>query len=167
MKFARHFISPVSGAHIQCAMALLIAVCGAVFSPVHAQAASCSVFGAQQLVFSYYDPLSRTDHDNMMLLTVFCQPGVRGELVVLNVGIRSGGNDGADRRLQGTTDSLRFGLYSDPAHATLIVDETRFSFSETLINNQLFFLPVYGRIYAGQNVGAGNYMASLIVTMDY
>lgn len=167
MNIAQYFTAPVLWQQNKCRIALLVSVCCGLFISAHAQAASCSAFGAQQLVFSYYDPLSHMDHDNMMTLSVLCQPSVKGELVGVQIGISSGGNDGTDRKLQGPTDSLRFGLYSDLAHANLIVDESRFSFSETLINNQLFFLPVYGRIYAGQNVGAGNYTASLTVTINY
>ncbi len=167
MKITQYFTASVLWHKNKCRIALLVSVCCGLFISANAKAASCTAFGAQQLVFSYYNPLSPIDHDNMMTLTVFCQPSVKGELVGVQIGIRSSGNDGTDRKLQGPTDSLRFGLYSDLAHTNLIVDESRFSFSETLINNQLFFLPVYGRIYAGQNVGAGNYMASLTVTMDY
>lgn len=72
--------------------------------------------------------------------------------------------------MNGAVDRLRYNLYLDSSRTTVWGDGTggtRVYSDRAQPNNHTVTVPVFGRIYGAQDVGAGSYADSLIVTLDF
>lgn len=101
-------------------------------------------------------------------ITAACAAGTP-YTIRLNAGIGAGATLASRRmRAQGTTSTMAYSLYTDPARTALWGDGTSASaiFSNTA-NGANQQIPVYGRIPAGQTVVNGNYFDTVTVTVTF
>jgi len=95
--------------------------------------------------------------------------GAKGKWVV-DISISRGQAGSYQRHLQGPRDRLLYNVYADPQRQVVWGDGTggtRVVSEHAKPNNKEVVIPVYGRIPAGQDVRAGRYTDSLIVTIDF
>jgi spore coat protein U-like protein len=138
----------------------------------HARAAtSCSINSAG-LAFSNYETFSSSPNYSLGSVTVQCTnlgPGATdGDTVALKIG---GGAFGtvADRKMASGTSHLRYGIYSDTTYSQNWGDDMTaptLSTGPLAVNasKPLNFI-LYGRIPPLQNVRAGAYSDSLLITV--
>jgi spore coat protein U-like protein len=139
------------------AAALLLAfVIANVGSPAHA--ATCAVQSAG-LVFGAYDSLSPAPLDGVGDINVDCDVETS-----FTVGL-AGGSASNERQMKGGASGLAYNLYTD-ASRTLVwgdgVVANAVSATGTSVD-----LPVYGRIAPHQNVPAGEYVDTIVITVSY
>lgn len=135
----------------------------------------CTV-SAQPLSFGNYDSMGNTPLDAQGRVTYRCsnRAGVvngtaRGKWTV-EISL-SPGNAGSFRRhLQGPSDRLTYNVYADAQRQVIWGDGTagtRVVSEHAKPNDHEVVIPVYGRIVGAQDVRAGTYSDSLIVTIDF
>lgn len=143
--------------------------------PAHAacnplSACSCSVT-TTGVSFGSYDPLSQVDNGSTGTIRVVCTLilSLAGSFTIdLSTGA-SGSY--AQRSLKKGASTLAYNLFADSAYSQVWGNGTggstqvSQSFSALLIVDRT--LTVYGRIPAGQNVSAGAYADTIIVTVTY
>ncbi|MGB5211859.1 MAG: spore coat U domain-containing protein [Gammaproteobacteria bacterium] len=117
------------------------------------------------LAFGNYSPGSPQDLDTSADVDVTCQGG-RG-LVFITLSAGSSGNM-ENRFMLSGGNTLSYNAYLNAAR-TVIWGDGSGSTSYILRimwrpNRQVFEIPVYGRVFAGQNPASGAYSDSLVVT---
>ena len=133
-------------------------------APGFAQAA-CSV-NPTPVAFGLYSPFNVAPTDTAGTLRVSCDTVTVGYTVLLSAG--SAGSY-APRRLSGGMYTLSYNLYTDALRTVVWGDGS----GGTMIVSGAFALPgaidhtVYGRVSAGQNVGAGAYTDTITVTINF
>lgn len=133
-------------------------------APGFAQAA-CSV-NPTPVAFGLYSPFNVAPTDTAGTLRVSCDTATVGYTVLLSAG--SAGSY-ASRRLSGGGYTLSYNLYVDALRTVVWGDGS----GGTTTVSGAFALPgaidhtVYGRVSAGQNVGAGAYTDTIIVTLNF
>ena len=138
--------------------ALLLLLAGAAES-------ACSV-DSTPVAFGVYSPFSAVPADTAGTLRVTCDAVTVGYTVLLSAG---GAGSYSPRRLSGGGYALSYNLYIDPLRTTVWGDGSGGTASVT----GAFALPgatdhtVYGRVPAGQNVGAGAYADTITVTINF
>lgn len=160
--------------------ALLIAILGPAslfLAPGRARAAcaplslcSCSVT-ATSVNFGIYNPLSSVANDSTGTVRVVCTltvalPGS------FTVDLSTGGSGSyAARKLRNGTSNLLYNLYTDTTHTQVWGNGTGGSVEVSRTFSGLLAidrsLTIYGRIAAGQNVPAGTYNDTILVTVTY
>lgn len=156
------------------AMALLGAMIVAP-RPAHAacnplSACSCTVT-ATGVSFGSYDPLSQVDNGSTGTIRVFCTLILAlGGSFTIDLSTGASGSY-SQRTLTKGASTLAYNLFSDSAYGQVWGNGTGGStqvsqtFTSLLIVDRT--LTVYGRIPAGQNVPAGAYADTIIVTVTY
>lgn len=136
---------------------------------VAAQAMNCIALAKPQFVFGLYEPMSNAPHDIEAQFLLYCQPAIKGETLTLRIGLAEAASSAGIRNLQGAQygDLLQFGIYRDPARSLIVSEESGINVYESLLADKLISIPLYGRIYARQNISADSYQAGIIVTLDY
>ncbi|HVY21842.1 MAG TPA: spore coat U domain-containing protein [Steroidobacteraceae bacterium] len=169
-RFAQYCVSAVLRACV--ALILMLAAVNA----AHA-AASCTV-SATGPDFGTYDPLNPAPTDAIGSVTATCTlMSGRSETVTL-VSSYSTGNSGnfASRSMKSGTHVLSYNLYYDAAHTQIRGDGTggsmtgSASLSLTRRNPVQTLNPpsvIYGSIPAGQDVPAGVYSDTIVITVTY
>lgn len=151
--------------------AILMAVLTATTIPSQAEV-QCLVNQAS-LAFAPYDVFNPAPTDGIGTVQLRCMgvSGSGGAMATLAIAMGPGRNGSEQRRqLASAGHALDYGLYSDAAHSrswasgaeALLLPLPALQVQETRTLN----LPVYGRIPARQNVGAGAYSDSLSITVS-
>lgn len=146
-----------------------------VLVPGAAQAAiaSCAV-SSSTTNFGAYNPLGASPLDGVGNVRVSCSLlGLPVALLVSYSIALSTGASGSfvQRQMSNGTHVLNYNLYPSSAFSTVWGDGT--GGTPTLGDSYLLLLatardyPVYGRISAGQNVSAGAYADTVVVTVNY
>ena len=126
---------------------------------------ACSV-DPTPVAFGLYSPVSAAPTDTAGTLRVTCDAIAAAYTVLLSAG---GAGSYSPRRLSGNGYMLSYNLYTDPVRSTVWGDGSGGTASVT----GAFALPgaidhtVYGRMPAGQNVGAGAYADTITVTINF
>lgn len=126
--------------------------------------ASCSI-SANPLAFGGYDPFSASPNDALTTLSATCT-ATTPYTVGLNAGTGSGATV-ATRKMTSSSNTLNYSLYQDAARTTVWGSTIG---TDTVAGTGIGTaqsLTVYGRIPASQNVPAGNYNDTIIVTITY
>ena len=131
-----------------------------------ASAQNCRI-AAVPLNFGSYLPNDPGPLDVSGSVDVDCR-GVRGTFVI-TIGAGSS-NDFGQRLLQSGTDALAYNIYLDAARSRVWGDATAGTSVFSLFRpsgrlRQSF--PVYGRLFAGQDVDPGTYSDNLLVTIIF
>jgi spore coat protein U-like protein len=134
--------------------------------------ATCTV-ASTPVGFGVYDPLSATARTSTGTVTVSCSliSGI-SLLVAYNIQLSAGSGSYTSRLLKTATASLGYNLYTDNTYATVWGDGTgatvRVYDSYLLgLGGAVINYTAYGRIPATQNVRAGSYSDTIIVTVTY
>jgi spore coat protein U-like protein len=141
---------------------------------------SCTIGGAGGIAFGSYDPMTSSGVDVQGQISYSCGKGgilrqpargggsVRG--VPVEISLSPGLAGTFDRRMTGGRDVLRYNAYLDAAHQLIWGDGTggTQTFTDsTSPNGQLVTLPVFGRLFSGQDVASGAYTDNLVVTLNF
>lgn len=153
---------------------VLVACAATAASPVGA-AVSCSA-SASGVVFGTYSPLSATPLNSNGTVTVSCTLLSGGSTTVSMTIALSAGTSGsfAARTLAAGTQQLRYNLYVNSGHTQVWGDGSGGSSSVAAAlpltaasPTQQTSRTLHGQIGAGQDVGAGSYLDTLVVTIIY
>lgn len=140
---------------------LLRSALGAVFLLLATQAQAVCTVSAPGLSFGNYDPFSALSLDGAGNIAVDCN-------VPYSLSLSSGAGSYAGRVMASGGNSLGYNLYLDAARTIIWGDGSSGSSTTSgsggtgVVNH-----PVYGRIPARQNVPAGSYTDSIIVTLSF
>jgi spore coat protein U-like protein len=133
---------------------------------VTATVQSACIVAVTPLAFGAYDPTSGSAKDGTSTITVTCTSGTS-----FTVGLNGGSTSGATvttRQMVNGASRLNYALYSDVSHSTNWGNtpggDTPTATMATAVPS---ILTVYGRVGASQNVPAGAYTDSVIVTVNY
>jgi spore coat protein U-like protein len=146
----------------------LAAALGALLAPGAASAA-CTV-SATGVAFGAYDPQSATPDDSTGTIEAACHPSDHDVEVEIGAGLYG---SIATRRMSSGAATLDYYLFTSAGRSTIWGDGTQGSVSQTLTGGSVsggtrrFTGTIYGRIPAGQNVPAGTYNDTLIVTITF
>jgi spore coat protein U-like protein len=113
------------------------------------------------LDFGDYDPIDQNDKDADTTVDVYCTKGVTPE-VTLDNGVNT------SRRMTDGTDFLDYELYSGSAGGTVWPTVTPGVAAGTAANPTIALtLTIYGRLFAEQAVQAGNYVDTVVATVNW
>jgi spore coat protein U-like protein len=135
--------------------------------------ADCTV-SATAVNFGSFAPFDLVPQDSAGNVQVQCSLiGVISVLVNYTITLSTGASGTyAARALAGSTHTLQYNLHVDPARATTWGDGT--AGTATVAAGYLLGLltttrnyPVYGRVFAGQNVPPGTYGDTITVVVNY
>jgi len=133
-------------------------VLAAAATPAHA--ASCSVT-AQGVNFGVYDPFAAADLDGVGNINIVCDVEV-----TVTIALSTGSGTYAARTLSGDSAQLTYNLFTSAQRLVVWGDGS--GGSDTLSATvQSADIPVYGTIEARQNVPAGSYTDTIVVTVSY
>lgn len=124
---------------------------------------ACDV-SASNLSFGNYDPISLVPTDATTTINVTCTLGA-AYAVRLNAGLNGAGVV-ADRAMLNGTNRLNYNLYTDALRTTLWGNDATTDV-EGLGTGLSVPLVVYGRIPAGQTVGAASFTDTITVTLEF
>lgn len=131
---------------------------------------SCTVT-TTGVAFGSYDPIASVNNDSAGSIRVRCTllAALAGSYTIA---LSTGGAPSFDlRRMANGGSLLRYNLYTDAARSQIWGDGT--GATQTVTNGFLALLAVdqttsvYGRIPAGQNVAAGSYADTVVVTITF
>jgi spore coat protein U-like protein len=153
--------------------AVRLAFAGALaLSAVPAAALSCSL-QSPGLVFGAYNPLSLAPVDSASSVTVTCT-ALPGASIVYTLRLGPGGSGSfSERRMRSAAQwALTYNLYTNPARTLVWGDGNGGS---QVVSDALTLSapsasrvhPVYGRLFARQNVPPGTYVDTLVLTVDF
>jgi spore coat protein U-like protein len=140
-------------------MTILIAAIGVTANGAFA---ACSV-STQGVSFGPYNPISGSAVDGTGNVVVTCDTGT-----AYAIALSSGSATYADRTMTSGSDVLHYNLYTSLAHAIVWGDGT--GGSSTVGGSgtgAAVDMPVYGHLPGSQNVPAGNYTDTIVVTVDF
>ncbi len=128
---------------------------------------SCVTVVAPRLVFGEYDPKSPQPHDVQGSVSIQCTPITPGEVLDLRASLPGISGQVLHARNLLTGESLRIGLYRDPARAQPADAQALFTLRAPLAVTTTIVFPLYGRIPAGQDVTLGSYQAELTLLLEF
>ncbi len=135
-----------------------------------AEAIECQLLSAPTLVFGAYDPLASRPLESDTVFQMDCQAAMAGEQAAFRLSLLGASAGGALRVLQGPAagEKLNFSLYRDARRTIALAEDGWIAVNETIVGRKTFSIPVYGQIFAGQHrAGAGNYFASILLSVEY
>jgi spore coat protein U-like protein len=146
---------------------LIFAICS-ILLPINGYAFHCSV-ASTPVSFGNYDVFSTVPLDSTGFITISCS-NPDGKPMPITVSISSGGSGSFNprqMRLAGGTDRMNYYLFIDPSKTTIWGDNTggTSTFASTIVRNPTLNATIYGRIPAKQDLKAGAYSDSLLVTV--
>ena len=134
---------------------------------------SCSV-SATDLAFGIYDPFSASNSDSVGNIEVSCGAFVLGATISYEIRLSTGSSGTyAARTLTSGGSSIAYNLYTDAGRSQVWGDASGSTNSVSdgyllsLIKNRSEDYSVYGRIPGSQNVPAGSYTDSIVVTVIF
>lgn len=142
---------------------------------------ACTLDGTSIVAFGNYDPMGNGHLDAQGQVSYRCyntnaggsdsqgRSTSNGPLTV-QISLSQGTAGTFQRHMNGERDSLRYNLYTD-AQRTIIWGDgtggtTIFS-QKAQPNNKVETIPVFGRVFGAQDVGASQYLDNLVVTLDF
>jgi spore coat protein U-like protein len=125
--------------------------------------ATCSI-GTFDLDFGVYDPFSGAVVDETATVEIHCTKGIQP-----GVTLDDGDNTGRQMKHTTGTDLLDYELYSDSAGGTVwpSAGDGVFTALASTDPNVAMTLTIYGRIAANQNVEAGDYVDTVVATVNW
>lgn len=127
------------------------------WSPVHAT--SCTVQSAG-VAFGAYDPLAASPVDGVGTVRIDCDVQTS-----LTVALGQGSGSSGTRQMTNGSSQLLYNLYTDASRTFVWGDGV--SGSDVSVSGTTINLPVYGRIFARQNVIEGQYADTIVITVSY
>jgi len=118
--------------------------------------------------FGAYDVFDPLDRRSAATLTVWCDPGKPADVTIgIGPSARSGGISTRQMQRVSGADRLNYNLFTDPSLTAVWGDGTTGATVSLLHVTHGTSVPVtvYGAIPAGQDVSAGTYSDSVLVTV--
>ena len=131
-----------------------------------ALAAGCTISSAGPVAFGSYDVFSTSPTDTTGSISYSCTQPVLAPVI----SISAGGGTFTQRKLASGAHSLEYNLFLDAGHSQVWGDGTSGTYTHTgaaPADSQTYNVTIFGRIAARQNVPAGSYGDSLVVTLDF
>jgi len=148
-------------------MMKLVALCVLV-SAIEARAAVCTIDSVSPLSFGSYDVFAAAPDDSTATITYSCTNVGANDSVVLQL---SAGNASTffPRELVSGSAKLAYNLFLDAARTIVWGDGTSgtAAYGPIAATTGASSVHVYGRAPAHQNVHAGSYSDSLVITIQY
>lgn len=143
-----------------CALGVCLGLC---VGSGPSSAAQCTV-STTGLAFGAYAPLSTAPNDSNGSVRITCD-----EVTSYTISIAAGVSGSFDRAMASGTYRLSYNVFTEPNRAIVWGDGTGGSARVvgSATSNIAATVPLYGRIPARQNVRAGSYADTLIVTVEY
>lgn len=134
-----------------------------------ARAMYCTPLGSTGLVLGYYQPQQLSALDAQTSFAIECFPSVPGENLNLKVRLANAGNGRLLVPLTGTSTGslLAVQLYRDAARSVPLDEQSAISYSDHPMIPTLYWVSLYARVPAAQDVGTGLYRMPLTVLIDY
>lgn len=149
---------------------ILVLLSSLIFTLNTAQALECQLLSMPNLVFGVYDPLAPRPLESSTQIQIECQAATSGEQAAFHISLLGATSSGALRELQGPAagEQLSFSLYRDQRLSIALAEDGWITVNDTIVGRKIFTIPLYGQIFAGQqHAGAGNYYASILLTLEY
>jgi spore coat protein U-like protein len=125
----------------------------------------CKNVSTTSVAFGIYNPVNGSPTDSTGSVSYFCA-GALAPVISISAG--SSGSFSPRQMTSTSTDVLTYNLYIDAARTTVWGDGTGGS---STVNGTTATNPatntIYGRIFPGQSVAAGNYSDTLTVTLNF
>lgn len=145
---------------------VLLGLLASLALPSNLNAAGCTV-STSGVAFGNYSVFSFAPSNTTGTISYACTLPVTPPVIKLNRGLSS---SFTPRSMSTTGDSLQYNLFLDAACTTIWGDGTSgtsvYSASAPA-DGQNYNVTIYGRIPARQNVRAGNYSDSIVVTIEF
>lgn len=128
--------------------------------------AACTI-SATSVVFGTYDVFTTAPRDSTGTVIYRCGPRDRRITITIS---RGSSTTFTPRTLVNGTARLQYNLFRDAAFATVWGDGTGGTATYSIVNppnNRDVVLTVYARVPAEQDVPAGAYADSVVVTLEY
>lgn len=136
--------------------------------PSSALAITCQVISTTSISFGAYDPLSVSAVETAGTLTFRCDSVLGSDTILIDLG--PGGAGTYWPRALSAADDLDYNLYTDAARTMVWGDGTGGTVHQGPLHptdGVNMDLTIYGRIPGGQDVHAGSYADTLVVTIQY
>ena len=150
------------------AMVLVAMVAGALLSAVPAHA-ECSVESGK-IDFPAYDVYGTTPIDGVGELRYMCSPDQKDVTPTIRI-VFGPATDGTFTRVMSHgSEKLKYNVYLDPSRTAIWGDGsagTMTYVAACCAVGKFAVLSMYGRIPAGQDVEAGNYVDSLLMNLEF
>ncbi len=134
---------------------------------------NCSV-SATALAFGTYDPFSSSSIDSAGNIEVTCGAIILGATISYEISLSTGSSGTyINRTLENGSSSIAYNLYTDAGRSQVWGDQTGGTnivsdgYLLNLLYNRSEDYPVYGRIPGSQNVPAGSYTDTILVTVIF
>lgn len=126
---------------------------------------SCKNFGVTNLVFGAYDPLSSAPLDSMGSVTYNCPPPLSPQVAIS----QGGAGSFAPRAMTNPADPmpLQYNLYVDAARTTVWGDGSGQTSAPAVPSGNGASIPIYGRVFPQQDVAAGTFSDTVVVTFNF
>ena len=135
-----------------------------------AQAATCNFNSVTSVAFGSYDVLNASNTDSSGNVGILCTYSP-SRSVTMSIGAspNSGGFNPRKMKLTSGSDLLSYNLYTTASRNIIWGDGTQgtSTVTKTCMRNVTMNFPIYGRIPASQDVSAGNYSETLVVTISF
>jgi spore coat protein U-like protein len=126
-------------------------------------APTCKGLSTSPVAFGSYNPVSATPTDSVGTISYFC-PGALSPVISISAG---GAGSFSPRGMVGA-DVLGYNLYTDAARTVVWGDGTSGTVTAPgVVSTNPATANIYGRIFPLQNVSAGSYSDTLIVTINF
>jgi spore coat protein U-like protein len=130
-------------------------------APPAASGPPCSV-SVGGIAFGTYDPFSPVPLDSTGVITLECPPG----LVTVALGTGQSGTFTARAMSGPGGDRLLYNLYLDATRSTVFGDGTGGTSTAPFSTERGRHLPIYARVFAGQDAPAGAYADTVVLTIQ-
>ena len=127
-------------------------------------APSCSGISATAMAFGNYNPVNAANVDSAATISYSCPPPTV-PLVTVTTG--TGGSYSPRLMKQGATETIGYNLYRNALRTEIWGDGTGGTFSMTLPTGNNRTAPIYGRVFASQNVVAGAFTDTVTIIFNF
>lgn len=149
-------------------LSLILLLVLSLLFPLDCHAFKCNVTSLP-LSFGGYDVFSTAPLDATGSITISCtNPDQKPMPIVVSIGSGTSGSfNPRQMRLAGAADGMSYYLFLDASKTTIWGDGNggTSTFTSTIVRNPTVNATIYGRIPAQQNLRAGTYSDTLLVTV--
>ncbi|CAN5735129.1 hypothetical protein BH09PSE5_BH09PSE5_00130 [soil metagenome] len=156
---ASNLAAPNAAARLRCLTIKTAIAIACICAPL-AASAQCTVTSTP-ILFGTYDPFAAAANHGTGTITVACEAPTPYQIA-----IGTGVAGSFDRRLLSITGALAYSLYSDAGRSSVWGDGSGAT-SRVSGSGLGAIHDIYGAIPARQNVRAGSYVDSLVVTIEF
>lgn len=145
---------------------ILCATCVAMLAASEARA-DCTV-EYTEIQFPAYDVFGTTPVDATGTIRYKCAPEQQNVTPLIRISLGEGPDKTFERRMTRSAETLRYNVFLDPQRTVVWGDGSRGTLAYTAACCAVFSTAnLYGRIFPGQDVAAGSYHDTIVVTIEF